>query len=263
MPEPPQLDSIWEQLDRQALRAVVEQGPPPLFATISGAHLYGFASSDSDVDVRGAFVLPARDLLGLSTPEETYQVDSTVSGIELDFVAHDVRKFVLMLTRHNGYALEQLLSPLVLVTGPDHGELRHLAGGCVTRALYRHYRGFAHSRRKILAVPGATIKHLLYAYRVYLSGIHVLRTGRIEANLPALNDEFRIPLIADLIERKRNGIEKQTIEDGEVDRHNTQLDRLEEELERAHAGSKLPDEPTTLSELDDLVVRVRLRSLEA
>jgi predicted nucleotidyltransferase len=263
MPGQPQFDQVWERLDRPALRAVVEQGPPPVFATISGAHLYGFASRDSDVDVRGAFVLPARKLLGLSKPEETYQVDSTVSDIELDFVAHDVRKFALMLTRHNGYALEQLLSPLVLVSGPDHEELCHLAEGCVTRALFRHYRGFAHGRRKILAAPGATVKDLLYAYRVYLSGIHALRTGRIEANLPVLNDEFRIPAIADLIERKRNGVEKQIVEDGEVDRHKTQFDRLEEELERAHTESSLPDDPTTLSELEDFVVRVRLRSLEA
>jgi uncharacterized protein len=28
---------------------------PPLFATVSGAHLYGFASPDSDIDLRGAY----------------------------------------------------------------------------------------------------------------------------------------------------------------------------------------------------------------
>ena len=32
---------------------------------MSGAHLYGFASPDSDVDLRGAFLLPAQALLGL------------------------------------------------------------------------------------------------------------------------------------------------------------------------------------------------------
>ena len=35
--------------------------------------------------------------------------------IDLDWVAHDLRKFARMLTQHNGYALEQLFSPLVVV----------------------------------------------------------------------------------------------------------------------------------------------------
>ncbi|MFF5225368.1 DNA polymerase beta superfamily protein [Dactylosporangium sp. NPDC000521] len=33
---------------------------PLLFATVSGAHLYGFASVDSDLDLRGAHLLAAK-----------------------------------------------------------------------------------------------------------------------------------------------------------------------------------------------------------
>lgn len=54
------------------LTAVVAQQPDPLlFATVSGAHLYGFPSKDSDVDLRGAHLLPAAELLSLRAPEET------------------------------------------------------------------------------------------------------------------------------------------------------------------------------------------------
>ena len=49
---------VWEMLDRDHLMEVARKGPEPIFATISGAHLYGFASPDSDVDLRGAFRLP-------------------------------------------------------------------------------------------------------------------------------------------------------------------------------------------------------------
>jgi hypothetical protein len=38
-----------------------EQPHPLVFATVSGAHLYGFPSPDSDWDLRGVHVLPARD----------------------------------------------------------------------------------------------------------------------------------------------------------------------------------------------------------
>jgi predicted nucleotidyltransferase len=42
-------------LDFDALRSFVrERGLTPPFVTVSGAHLYGFPSPDSDIDLRGA-----------------------------------------------------------------------------------------------------------------------------------------------------------------------------------------------------------------
>lgn len=88
-------------VDREHLAQVARKGPEPIFATISGAHLYGFASPDSDVDLRGAFMLPARELLGLHPPDETITIeDKTI--IDLDWVAHDIRKFARLMTNHNG-----------------------------------------------------------------------------------------------------------------------------------------------------------------
>ena len=41
------------------LAPIVERQPyPMLFATVSGAHLYGFPSPDSDYDLRGVHILP-------------------------------------------------------------------------------------------------------------------------------------------------------------------------------------------------------------
>ncbi|WTJ03358.1 nucleotidyltransferase domain-containing protein [Streptomyces lydicus] len=51
---------------------VAEQDDPLVFATVSGAHLYGFPSRDSDVDLRGAHLLPAAALVGLHESEETF-----------------------------------------------------------------------------------------------------------------------------------------------------------------------------------------------
>ena len=44
-----------------------------LFATISGAHLYGFPSPDSDFDLRGVHVLPLRSVVGLQVDDETIE----------------------------------------------------------------------------------------------------------------------------------------------------------------------------------------------
>jgi hypothetical protein len=63
-----------------------------LFATVSGAHLYGFASADSDVDLRGAHILPVMAVVGLSKPEETVTRTFEHAGREIDLVAHDVKR---------------------------------------------------------------------------------------------------------------------------------------------------------------------------
>lgn len=150
---------VWEMLDKVHLADVARRGPDPIFATISGAHLYGFASQDSDVDLRGAFLLPAAQLLGLHPPAETISIEDKTT-IDLDWVAHDIRKFARLMTNHNGYVLEQLFSPLVVLSTPAHAELMDLGKGCVTRPTVRHYQGFARGRRKRLAEPDPTIKHL-------------------------------------------------------------------------------------------------------
>lgn len=80
---------------------------PLLFATISGAHLYGFPSPDSDYDVRGAHILPVEDALSLLPRRETIEVSGVRAGIQVDLVTHDVLKFFRLLLKRNGYVLEQ------------------------------------------------------------------------------------------------------------------------------------------------------------
>lgn len=250
---------VWTILDRDYLAEVARKGPTPVFASISGAHLYGFASPDSDVDLRGAFLISAKEMLGLKRPEETITIEDKTT-IDLDWVAHDVRKFVQMMVSHNGYVLEQLYSPLVVISTPAFEELRALGKGCVTRPTVRHYQGFAHGRRKRLAEPEPTVKHLLYAYRVYLSGIHLMQTGEVEAHVETLNEAHRRPEIDEMVARKRAGAEKMLLGETELLAHAKLLDQLERELVNAHLKTHLPDEPTTVAALDDLVVRIRLET---
>ena len=248
-------------LDLNALRVHLAGGPPPLFATVSGAHLYGFPSPDSDVDLRGAFVAPLRDVVGLRPFDETRTVSGVHQGacgdVELDWVAHDILKFCRLMTRKNGYVLEQLYSPLVVHGSVWHDELREIAGGCVVRHLHHHYRGFFLNQRKMLAKK-PTVKALLYAYRVLLTGIHVLETGRIEAHLPSLLGERPVDDVAELIERKKSGTEKEHLDDGELALHEERLDTLEATMNEAFLVSRLPDDPTTFDALNDFVVRARL-----
>src|SRR5205814_8043497 len=75
------------------LRTIVAAQPFPLvFSTISGAHLYGFPSPDSDFDLRGAHVLPLEKVVGLDVRNETVEDSRVIEGLEMDIVSHDVRK---------------------------------------------------------------------------------------------------------------------------------------------------------------------------
>ena len=134
------------ELDTRLHSIVAAQPYPLIFATVSGAHLYGFPSADSDYDLRGVHVLPPAQVMGLDVKDETIERSAMVEGLELDLVTHDARKFFLLLLKKNGYVLEQLLSPLVVRTSPWHEELKALAPGCITRYHAYHYLGFAQTQ---------------------------------------------------------------------------------------------------------------------
>lgn len=256
-------------IDPRLHRIVAAQPFPLVFATISGAHLYGFPSPDSDFDLRGAHILPLPQVVGLETRSETLEDSRIIEGLEMDIVSHDIRKFIGLLLKRNGYVLEQLFSPLVVQSTPEHTELRALAAGrpghtgVVTRHHSHHYFGFAETQWKLfLKESPRRVKPLLYVYRVLLTGIHLMRTGQIEANLVTLNNSFRLPYLADLIARKLSGPEQSKLEDADVAFHEGEYLRLRAELQAASDGSKLPEAPDaeTRAALNDLLVRVRLTS---
>src|SRR6266480_3326812 len=110
-------------IDPRLRRIVAAQPYPLLFATISGAHLYGFPSADSDYDLRGIHVLPLEEVVGLTQSNETVEKSGIHDGLEIDLVTHDAKKFFSLMLKKNGYVLEQVFSPLVVHTTPEHAEL--------------------------------------------------------------------------------------------------------------------------------------------
>jgi uncharacterized protein len=270
-------------IDPRVHRIFAAQPYPLLFATISGAHLYGFPSPDSDFDLRGAHVLPLEKVVGLEVRDETVEQSmivppDTSSGLrppspqsgegagslDMDIVSHDVRKFFGLLLKKNGYVLEQLFSPLIVHTTPEHEELKEicrskLAGsetgapgsGVITKHHAHHYFGFAETQWKLfLKESPRRVKPLLYVYRVLLTGIHLMRTGVIEANLVTLNA------------RKTKG-ENTTLADADVVFHEAEYQRLRGELQAAQEASQLPESPDeqTHLALNDLLIRVRLKGI--
>lgn len=242
---------------------ISSQPYPLLFATISGAHLYGFPSPDSDYDLRGVHILPVREVIGLEAGRETIEVSEIRDGLEIDLVTHDVKKFFGLLLKKNGYVMEQLFSPLVLRASPEQEELKAIAQTCLTRHHSHHYFGFAETQWKLFDKERPRrVKPLLYVYRVLLTGIHLMHSGEIEANLVLLNQEFKLPYIGDLIARKLSGPEKSTLEDADIEFHQREYERLRAELERAFQASQLPETPSGKAALNDLLIRLRMQTVE-
>jgi hypothetical protein len=190
-----------------------------------------------------------------------------------------VRNCFGLLLKKNGYVLEQLFSPLIVHTTPEHEELKEICRarisstspnplpgrggeGVIKKHHSHHYFGFAETQWKLfLKESPRRVKPLLYVYRVLLTGIHLMRTGEVEANLVTLNNEFRLPYIGDLVARKLSG-ESTTLADADVAFHQREYERLRAELRAAHDASRLPELPSeqTRAALNDLLLRVRLNS---
>lgn len=230
---------------------------PRAFVTVSGAHLYGFPSKDSDLDLRGVHLLPLEEIVGLETGEETVAFMWDQAGVEADVVTHDLAKFCRLLLRRNGYVLEQVTSPLVLSTSPVHEELKELVPGLLTRNHAHHYLGFARTQWRAFEKT-SELKPLLYTFRVLLTGIHLMRSGEVQADLTRLAGDGP-SYLPELIEAKRVAERAELPGDapppGRIRDDVLRLtDRLEEERDR----SDLPERPASFRALHELVVRARL-----
>tara|TARA_R110000744_G_scaffold378725_1_gene495281 strand:- start:1229 stop:1981 length:753 start_codon:yes stop_codon:yes gene_type:complete len=243
------------------IKPYLEQHPwPMLFVTVSGAHLYGFASPDSDYDLRGVHYMSARSVSGLKLPRETYEVMDLDAEIEMDLVTHDAKKFFKMLLNKNGYVLEQIFSPIIIHASPEFEELKLIASKCITRFNHHHFKSFSKGQWDDLRKENKpTVKKLLYAYRPVLAGIHLMTDHVVESNIVALNERFKLSYINELVQAKSEGAEKMEAVDLDMGFHEGELNRLLDQLEAESERSTLPENPGGFDELDDLLIRLRFK----
>ncbi len=247
-----------QAMNDQLIRSVLNRQPHPLlFGSVSGSHLYGFPSYDSDYDIRGAHILPLEKVVGLYTERETVEFKETVDDVEIDLVTHDIKKYFEMLLKRSGNVLEQIFSPMVHRETPYFDELREIAKGCITSNHGHAYRGYAQKIWKSFEKQ-KRIKPLLYVFRVLLSGLHLMETGEVESNIMRLTHRYRLPYLGDLIALKLQGSEDTLLEDLDLDFYGREYRRLVRKLDDARMASNLPEEPRGKPELHDLLIRLRM-----
>lgn len=140
-----------------------------LFACESGSRAWGFASPDSDYDVRFIYTGPASSYLTVHPPRDV--IEEPVNA-ELDVSGWDLRKSLGLLAKSNPPLLEWLDSPIVYRQDAAFAErFRELARRWFNpRACRHHYASMArHNYREHIRGDTVKLKKYLYILRPVLA----------------------------------------------------------------------------------------------
>ena len=212
-----------------------------IYLTLSGAHLYGMESVDSDYDIRGCFLQKTEALLGLKLPKD--QLQTTLKEQNADIDIFEMRKELGLLVKSNCNVLEHLFATPLYSDVLEHSKLKQLIRHLINKnGLYGSYRGMAYfNYKKFILGNQPTVKKYLYVFRALLAGIYALNTGQIEPNIEKLNQSFDYENVTNLIELKKHGEEKSKT--GRNESHDKLIDDLFIQITNAFEASWLPESP--------------------
>jgi predicted nucleotidyltransferase len=161
---------VTERVRDALARVETEQNVRVLYACESGSRAWGFASQDSDYDVRFLYVHP-RDWY-LSVEDRRDVVERPLTD-ELDLSGWELRKALRLLRKSNPPLLEWLKSPVVYRHEPQFTrEFSELAAGFYSpRRCFAHYlqMAFGNWRHYLEGRELVSLKKYLYVFRPLLA----------------------------------------------------------------------------------------------
>jgi len=236
-------------------------GVKAIYIMVSGAHLYGFPSKDSDYDIRCTHIEPTTKLFHLKKPRQVIEYSAEIDGEEIDLVSFEIEKTINLILNNNSNILEQIngenLHPTI-----EHKELKKLVKNSISKRIYNPYKGMAMQNYKKFieskntAYESKAVKKYLYIIRSYMAGINALKTGNIEPNIKELNKKLKLPIVNKLIELKKEKERKVISPDRDAEKT---IAKLKAELEIALQESKLPEKPKNIEDIDKYLFKIRLK----
>ncbi|MEM6684351.1 MAG: nucleotidyltransferase domain-containing protein [Bacteroidota bacterium] len=206
---------ILEKLNEIALDKNIEI----LFAVESGSRAWGFASPDSDYDIRFVYKHKTEWYLNLWEQKDTIQF---MTEDDLDGSGWDVRKALKLLAKSNASLLGWLFSPIVYKSsGTLLEEMKTVAENNFNPvAGFFHYHSMNKNFEETLGSDQMTLKSYFYAIRTALCANWIYKKGTIPPvafrELYPLLDNDYCALLDKLILLKSKHIEKS---DAPVDKH--------------------------------------------
>ena len=223
----------------------------------SGSRAWGFASPDSDFDVRFIYVRRTEDYLRLEKTRDVieWQLDDT-----LDINGWDLQKALRLLHKSNPTLFEWNSSPIVYRTTVDWQRISAVINRFfLEKAGLYHYLSTAKKNyREYLKGETVRLKKYFYVLRPLLACRWILAEGTPPPMLfSTLMDKYLEESVRpDVRELLRIKMETPEIGDGpRMDRINEYLDRGIEEIGQI-IDSLPPDQPRSWAELDSLFISV-------
>jgi predicted nucleotidyltransferase len=234
-----------------------------LYAVESGSRAWGFASPDSDYDVRFLYARPVTDYVRLRPLRDVIElpIDNTLSN-PLDINGWDIVKALNLFRSSNPPLMEWLSSPIVYQEQGDlAARLRGIARDSFSpmRMSY-HYHSMAKRTYKeyIDGRAEVSLKKYLYALRPLLAVRWMEQRGtppptRFETTLDGIMVAHEIrSKLSDLLQRKRLGGET-----GAEAKDSLLTEFIETEMERIAANIReLPDPEMPEARLNALLWNV-------
>ena len=227
-----------------------------IFAVESGSRAWGFASPDSDFDVRFVYVRPLKDYLRLEGIADF--IDWPCDNI-LDVNGWDLKKTLRQFFKSNATLFEWTNSPIVYKTTPDWENIFAVGQKFFSpRDAFAAYAGFAKNMGSaLLKRDSVSPKRYLYTLRTLFCRNYVAEKlcpppVAFEKLLLEMSPENLRAEIFALIERKTSSAEKTSTEKIPV------LDEfISAELKREGRLKKTlpPTKSRSLKDLDEIFVR--------
>ena len=145
-----------------------------LYACESGSRAWGFASLDSDYDVRFIFVRPVEDYLRVK--ELPDYIDAELNEV-YDINGWDLKKFFKQLYKSNPVIFEWADSPIVYRTSEEWEKVKaNMQDFVLHVAMIHHYWGMAKSNvRSNFATSEVVLKKYLYVLRPVLACVWIMQ----------------------------------------------------------------------------------------
>jgi predicted nucleotidyltransferase len=220
-----------------------------LYACESGSRAWGFASPDSDFDVRFIYARPVKDYLGIT--ELPDNVGLPVNEV-LDIDGWDIKKALKLFLKSNSTLYEWLQSPIIYQGNSTFADdLRKLMPQYFSlRSGANHYLSMAHNTlRDDLQTEQVKLKRYFYALRPALACLWI---GEKQTVPPMEFEHLRVIItdtkvqnaIDELLERKKIADEKALIAPVPVLNQwlSDTLDWCKERISALPSEKKHPDE---------------------
>jgi predicted nucleotidyltransferase len=183
-----------------------------LYACESGSRAWGFASPDSDYDVRFIFVRPVEDYLRVK--ELPDYIDAELNDV-YDINGWDLKKFFKQLYKSNPVIFEWANSPIVYRTTSEWEHVKaNMQDFVLQVAMIHHYRGMAKSNvRSNFSTTEVVLKKYLYVLRPVLACVWIMQKYTVPPTEfsklvgEVLPDELK-PSVNELLEVKMKSSEK-------------------------------------------------------